>query len=105
MSVRTIRITAFQTLDLFDNLVEFAAHGGKFQYFYGEVACETERISGQLHFEKSGCLMRLAATRRVAERPKAAQGIAAEILFVHAMDKKIGAESPVSCGFAARNAP
>jgi hypothetical protein len=33
--------------------------------------------------------------KTVAARPKAAQGIAAEILFVHEVDKKIGAESPV----------
>jgi hypothetical protein len=33
--------------------------------------------------------------KTVAACPKAAQGIVAEILFVHEVDKKIGAESPV----------
>jgi hypothetical protein len=34
-----------------------------------------------------------------------AQGIVAEILFYRAAVKKIGAESPVFCGTAAKNAP
>jgi hypothetical protein len=40
-----------------------------------------------------------------SETPWAAPGIAAEILFFREAVKKIAAESPVFCGFAAKKAP
>jgi hypothetical protein len=41
---------------------------------------------------------------REAQQARGAQGIAAEILFYRFAVKKIEAESPVFCGFAAKNA-